>query len=170
MFHAARARMDHWVGRSFLELCAFSFFSALKGALPRSDVAKNLTGIYHSTPACKNWERYASESHISLKVALAVTASRKKMTIFFTRKHFKINTAHRTKKVCYLKHALSTSFQVRDNLRFKLSREGKQKIGRIPGRTRVSSFMQDKKEKRRRRRRREHVGSYITDRTWNPLG
>ena len=135
--------MEHRVDPSFLELCAFSFFSALKGALPPSDVAKNLTGIYHSTPACKNCERYASELHISLKVALAVTEAEQKTNteIFFANSKLYSIIQPET----YLQRVSKTA----DHLRLKLSgEETKKEIGRIPGQTRVSSFMRDKKGKK----------------------
>ena len=113
--------MEHRVDPSFLELCAFSFFSALKGALPPSDVAKNLTGIYHSTPACKNCERYASELHISLKVALAVTEAEQKTNteIFFANSKLYSIIQPET----YLQRVSKTA----DHLRFKLSGEETEK-------------------------------------------
>ena len=136
-------RMEHRVDPSFLELCAFSFFSALKGALPPSDVAKNLTGIYHSTPACKNCERYASELHISLKVALAVTEAEQK------HKYWNILCKLKTLLYDTTRNIFATRFKNCGSSSVQTFRRGDRKeIGRIPGQTRVSSFMRDKKGKK----------------------
>ena len=68
------------------------------------------------------------------------------------------------------KHIEKVELALQQKRRDKLQEEKQKKLDAFLAKRVFRHLCEIRREGRKRRRRREHVRSYITDRTWNPLG